>query len=243
MHLRVSYIVYCCKMALENKEEGIITTTADGSLEYLLLRGWCVPWVPGDSNENAELAAVLDESVVVSGGPQRRCVSAEEQAAGAEWLQAALESAAPRLLDIAVRNDDVDMFVALRPWSETLRRAQLLDSTECRSVWLEWTVLRSGSKLMLLLPSDRDTKEDAELRKAIEDRVSKDKEEESSSSSSSSSPPPPQSPHLNVLQLPHPSSSSALCGVTTLPMPSPVLCGWITMVALLTAFVVRANKH
>lgn len=142
-------------MATEEEDSDADTTTTKCNFEYLLVRGWCVPWVPGDSNGDTELAARLDDACEQrGGGPLRRCVSAEEQAAGAEWLEEVLIESAPRLLDIAVGNDDVDMFVAMRPWAETLRRAQLLNADACRSVWLDWTVRKGlGLTLSLCNPS------------------------------------------------------------------------------------------
>jgi hypothetical protein len=198
-------------------EQHVVVAAEKDSMEYLLLRGWCVPWVPGDSNEDAQLAALLDDTIDID-GPLRRCVSADQQAVGADWLNAALEAAAPRLLDIAVNNDDVEMFVALRPWSEKLRRAQLMAADACRGVWLDWTVQRND-KLLLLIPSERDMEEDAELRKAAVDAWTEHEQ------------PPKEAQQLVSLPTP------------ALPwIPLPNICGWIAAVTLLTLFVLHRRN-
>lgn len=185
--------------------------------EYLLLRGWCVPWVPGDSNEDPKVVAMLDSAVEKGqerGEPQRRCGSAEEQTVGAEWLGEVLAEAAPRLLDIAVRNDDMDMFVALRPWSEKLRRTDLLNATACRDAWLKWTVTRDtplrqlwSQQLLDLVETTTTTKNDG----------------------GDNNTPPAVAPIAAAAATSSEETNKAAAAAT----PAPILCAWFAAVALL----------
>lgn len=201
-------------MAAADEEE-------DMASEYLLLRGWCVPWVPGDSNEDPKVVAMLDSAVEGRGGPQRRCISAEEQSVGAEWLGKVLTEAAPRLLDIAVRNDDVDMFVALRPWSEKLRRTNLLNATACRDAWLKWTVTRDTHQQQLWSQRLLDLLETTTTEKEGDDNT------------------PAAAAPIAAATITSEETTNAAAAATT---AAPILCAWFAVVAALVVMAAVRNK-